>query len=590
MGFPTRRCCAVNPICHSLPRTPLPMDTHTYPGRGLSLSQLIFALNEELKRAAYSPPFTLKAVSQLDRDASLALATVREWRNSFARVNRIPMDILTLIPAYLPTQKDRFDAASVCCHWRGVLLKHGPLWSQLYLIKGEECVSTLLERARGSALDVITRRDIPISTIRLISSRAERIRHLEIIRTDWEDVITFSGFNSGQLPLLRTLKIDFPDLSKLRDQPNVVIPPSPHIFGGSIDLEEFVFNSWKLSFLGHFVFPRLTTFVLRASQTSECSALYLLEFLKALPMLQTVKVNLGAGVVPRGVPEELVVVLPNVETFSLHIADDLTTQVYNIAAHILCPRARYASLAYSVDDDDMSAILEAFPTSVPWNTIVHQYITSPIDEVALEVKRADGADIESSLTFRSSDATAISFGFNVDDTGIAKVDLDMPRAEMGWEIFSKGLTTIRDHPLLTHAKQLCLEHRAIISDPYMMLRMAEEVRELFGSLGPLDKLTISGCDLHIFVANFLDHPVLDNLESPIVFPQINELIILHPLMEEDRVECMDAIVELTSSQHARGIPFDRVAIRMLDIPAGMEEALKRWVGVVDCFEKWYWQE
>jgi len=30
------------------------MDTRTYPGRGLSLSQLVFSLNEELKHAAYS--------------------------------------------------------------------------------------------------------------------------------------------------------------------------------------------------------------------------------------------------------------------------------------------------------------------------------------------------------------------------------------------------------------------------------------------------------------------------------------------------------------------------------------------------------
>ncbi|KAF9783898.1 hypothetical protein BJ322DRAFT_1109745 [Thelephora terrestris] len=55
------------------------MDAHNYPGRGLSLSQLVFALNEELKRVAPSPLITLEAFSQLDRDASNALATIREW-------------------------------------------------------------------------------------------------------------------------------------------------------------------------------------------------------------------------------------------------------------------------------------------------------------------------------------------------------------------------------------------------------------------------------------------------------------------------------------------------------------------------------
>ena len=35
------------------------MGTHTYPGRGLSLSQLVFALSEEVKRAAYSPSYVV---------------------------------------------------------------------------------------------------------------------------------------------------------------------------------------------------------------------------------------------------------------------------------------------------------------------------------------------------------------------------------------------------------------------------------------------------------------------------------------------------------------------------------------------------
>ena len=36
------------------------MDTQAHPGKGLSLSQLIFALNEELKRSVYSPSYVAK--------------------------------------------------------------------------------------------------------------------------------------------------------------------------------------------------------------------------------------------------------------------------------------------------------------------------------------------------------------------------------------------------------------------------------------------------------------------------------------------------------------------------------------------------
>ncbi|KAF9652214.1 hypothetical protein BDM02DRAFT_245253 [Thelephora ganbajun] len=37
------------------------MGTHACPGKGLSLSQLVFALNEELKRTAYSPLYVAEA-------------------------------------------------------------------------------------------------------------------------------------------------------------------------------------------------------------------------------------------------------------------------------------------------------------------------------------------------------------------------------------------------------------------------------------------------------------------------------------------------------------------------------------------------
>ena len=71
-----------------------PMDAHDYPGNGLSLPQLVFALNETLKNTAYSPSyvvkdyreieerhtkflhsFTLDDVSRFDQGISVALAS-----------------------------------------------------------------------------------------------------------------------------------------------------------------------------------------------------------------------------------------------------------------------------------------------------------------------------------------------------------------------------------------------------------------------------------------------------------------------------------------------------------------------------------
>ena len=44
--------------------------------------------------------FTLDLISQIDLNISIALATIRQWKNSFTLVNRIPTDILSLIPTH----------------------------------------------------------------------------------------------------------------------------------------------------------------------------------------------------------------------------------------------------------------------------------------------------------------------------------------------------------------------------------------------------------------------------------------------------------------------------------------------------------
>ena len=525
----------------------------------------------------------MEAVSQLDRDASIALATIHEWGNSFARVNRIPTEILSLIPTHLPTQKDRFHAASVCRHWRGALLKHGALWSQLFLRRGEECVSTLLKRAKGFALDVIIHHDAPAGTMALISPRARQIRYLKFTGNRWQDIVSFSEFNSHQLPLLRTLKVIYPTILDSHGPPDVAISPSPPIFEGHINLEQFVFRSQKLSYLSHFICPNLTTFELVSYPGDECNASYLLNFLQASPMLQTVEVKVSGTVALESVPEEMVVGLPNVKTFSLLVANGPTTHADDIAAHISCPCATHTSLINQVDNTRMSLTLKIFPTLFSWKTIDHQHTTSPVEEVTLEIQAPEYDDIECFLTFRSSDATVVRLGSNVIETGVER--LTMPRAEMGWEIFSQALTTIQDHPLLSHVKRLRIQYRAAVSDAQEMVYVAEGVRDLFGLLGSLDELTICGCDLHVFLSNFLDVLWLDDLNQSVVFPQIKELTILHPLMEDDEVECTNAIVELAESQHARGIPFERVTVRMRSLPAGMVEELGWWVGAVDCCEE-----
>ena len=54
------------------------MDTKAYPGKGLSLSQLIFALTEELKHPVHSPPYVARLII-VGQSNTLTHSTASPW-------------------------------------------------------------------------------------------------------------------------------------------------------------------------------------------------------------------------------------------------------------------------------------------------------------------------------------------------------------------------------------------------------------------------------------------------------------------------------------------------------------------------------
>ena len=180
----------------------------------------------------------------------------------------------------------------------------------------------------------------------------------------------------------------------------------------------------------------------------------LLDFLKASPLLQTVKMTIPGKIVLNSVPQEMIIVLPNVETFSLHVTDVRSPQVYDFASHISCPCSKYTSLTHNMDDDDLWGNLEVFPTGVVWNTIIHQYMASPAVEVILKIENPERMVIACFLTFQSSNEIVVRLGFTIHESSLDAEELTMSHKEMGWDIFSQALTTIRDHPLLSHINSI----------------------------------------------------------------------------------------------------------------------------------------
>ena len=390
----------------------------------------------------------------------------------------------------------------------------------------------------------------------------------------------YSEMCSGPLPLLRTLIVNPDEWSRF----NTVTPPLLPFFGGAFNLKQLVFNSKKLNFLNHFVLPNLTIFELSTWQASTSNISDLFSFLKASPKLRTVQMKISGRIALGGVPQEIVAILPNVETISLSVG--YGSGVYEVATRISCPCAKNISLIHYESDDNYTPDLGIFPSPALWSAISSQYARNPVEEVTLEIEPGRyGGTVECFLISRSSDTTTVRLCFRVDESG--EDGIHTPFDAMGWELFSRACSAIQDHPSLADIKRLHIKYRAAISYVDQAIPISNEVGELFNSMGPLDELTIHGCDLNVFLGSFLDLMDPDEFEPPDPFPYIKELTISHPLMEINEEECLGAIVDLAESQHERGIPFERVTVRAAWLPTAMAERLREWVDVVECYEEEY---
>lgn len=305
--------------------------------------------------------FTLDEVSRLDQDVLTALSTIREWKNSFVPINRVPLEVLSLIPAHLPSQKDCFRATFVCRHWRRTFLQHSALWSHLYLWKGEVYVKTLLERAKESPLRVLASWPVPVGAIALLPPHTKQIRSLNFDNSLWADIRRFSELNDGHFPILHTLHINAAD---------VMTPSSLPLFSNAVNLQAFQLHLKGSKPLILFAFPNITSFKLTMESLGEFWASHLLDFLEASPMLQTVRMELRGIISFDGVPRERVVTLPTIESFSLVMSDGEPR--YRLKSHISCPSAKHTPLTHDRGTDDTTH-QNIFPVLDSWNTIIRQY-------------------------------------------------------------------------------------------------------------------------------------------------------------------------------------------------------------------------
>ena len=270
-------------------------------------------------------------------------------------------------------------------------------------------MKTLLGRTKGSALDVFVDSWVPNSILTLLSSHAKRFRRLCFSGRNSYDIQRFFKVNSGPLPLLHTLEISTGGGVGL-GRSNVITPPSTLLFNNTPNLKDFGFRSdsdWSPS-LGCFAFPNLTSFRMSVEPDKFFSASQLLDFLEGSPLLRTVHMEITADISLEGVPYDRLVVLRSVDNFDLTVING--GHIYEFIAHISCPSASSASLTATEKPNHVRSE-GIFPSSDLWDTIVHQYTRSPVEEVAFQITHTP--DIICNLAFESSDGSVLELCFEV---------------------------------------------------------------------------------------------------------------------------------------------------------------------------------
>jgi hypothetical protein len=430
-------------------------------------------------------------------------------------------------------------------------------------------VETFLGRAKGCPLDITADYyKSPIHDVTPLSPFAQQIRSLEFKNATSDEVQDLSVAVSGPLPLLHTLVIH---AQGYFDGPRSLAAPTLPLFKNATNLKNLVLDINEFPSLRHFAFPNLTTLDF-STWITPYPVSELLDFLEASPALQWIRTTIHTDLFREDVPPGRVVVLPCVKAFSLLIMS--YGPGCEIATHISCPFATHVKFEHWMEcaGDDVPAAI--YPPSTSWNTIVHQYTKGTVEQVVFEMTMDEDFYINCSVAFRSSDRTTLKLCY-VHHTGEVEYEMEAILEERLPRIFSQGLQTIQDHPLLANVKHLCIRGGSLVSRKLGLVTNA--VGRLLGSMGPLENLTLDGCDLRPYLDAFLDTPLFPEAIQPASFPSIRELTIIKPVQSFHDEAYAAAIVKLARSQHARRIPFERLRFHTT-LPPLMVDELSAFVG------------
>lgn len=245
-------------------------------------------------------------------------------QNSFAPVNRLPPEVLSLIPTFLRSRRNLINATAVCRYWRNTLLSSPDLWCDIDCSGGrgplrEHMFRECLERSRMVSLNV---RLTSVRYLPDISPHLARFSALEIELAVPEQLVKIAAYFSHPAPNLRRLSIS---AVAYWGRAGLSIPSS--LFGGNFtslrSLQIRGFSALKMP--QHF--PHLARFDLQTNNFTTFKIDTMLEVLEHMPSLEILHIKFCPAhhPPPSFTPTLRSVTLPKLREVELSSLEDLNS-------------------------------------------------------------------------------------------------------------------------------------------------------------------------------------------------------------------------------------------------------------------------
>ena len=528
----------------------------------------------------------------MELEAKYALSTVHFSMNTFPKINRLPPEVLALIPSFLTSYKDLVFTTHVCRHWRSTIIASPPLWSYLdNETMHKDLVAAYIDRCGGSPLDVAFSSDSNknVTFLEKVILHSSHIREIRLPCLPWYHIAEISDTFAIPLPLLREI-----DLSVGYD-----LSPPPFeqpFFAGATNLVSLRLSDYNMhsGTLLHFIIPTLTHLSLTFSEPRIPMVGELLELLRNSPLVEDLQIH--ADVVLDASEES--------STFPDQFQSVDLPCLRNIRLSWTTPRSQYTLLSNIQYQSNCSVSMQvrsdgnvAEPPRTVFPKSWDAFSLPDLPCVTLRMKREQLSTECVVVVKKSNGASAsISHLHNVDSFVVVNGDGDVVRGPNrdrdDSHVFSDAIALLRKLPLHWIRKFVLEDLRADeMSKPESFEIPPALVKLICSEMPNLSTLSLTRtCVTELlnmltppppppptYLADLFDSNIMSEPSTPC--PTLKVLEMRHPLWTASR-HCREAVALIKARMYEKA-PFERVFFCSPSVPKSMTSGMVPYVGNID---------